>query len=145
MPAELMITELPESTDQRGLSFSVPEETLGRLAEIRDVHIAAIGPGHIRGNHYHARKAELITVVYQDIWSLHWDTGPGTAVTKRHFPGRGAVSISVPLYWSHAVKNDGHKDLWIFVAADRSADRSSLDPVARDALPREVVALFPQA
>jgi dTDP-4-dehydrorhamnose 3,5-epimerase-like enzyme len=137
MNADLVITQLPESTDERGFSFSLSEETIGDLT-VRDVHIAAIHPGHVRGNHYHTKKSELITVVYMDAWSFHWDTGPDTPVNCRNFNGCGAISILVPLLWSHAVKNEGHKDLWLFNATDMSFNRS-LPGSSQDAHTRKVV------
>lgn len=139
MPTELVITELADSTDERGLSFSLSPDTLSHLKTIEDVHLAAIKPGHVRGNHYHVKKSELITVVYQDAWSLHWDSGPGTAVMRRSFSGTGAVSIIVPRYWSHAIRNDGGKDVWLFNASDMAFDRTLPDPADRDAPRREVV------
>lgn len=133
MPAELIIQELPESSDERGASFSIPQEFLRHLDAIRDVHISTLRPGLVRGNHYHASRAEIITVVYQDDWSLHWDTGAETPTHNRRFTGRGAVSIVIPLNWSHAVKNDGGMDLWLFNASDLA-----FDPAARDAITRVV-------
>jgi hypothetical protein len=133
MPAELIIQDLPDSTDERGASFSIPEDILRHLEAIRDVHISVARPGSIRGNHYHARRAEIITVSYQDDWSLHWDTGAGTPARNRSFTGRGAVSIVIPVNWSHAVKNDGGRDLWLFNASDLA-----FDPAARDAITRRV-------
>lgn len=137
MQTEMVITQLPESTDERGLSFSLSTEMIADLI-VRDVHIAAIRPGHVRGNHYHAKKNELITVVYTDDWSLHWDTGLGTAVHSRSFSGTGAVSITVPLQWSHAVRNDGERDMWLFNITDMSSDRSQ-PAASQDAHSREVV------
>jgi hypothetical protein len=131
MPSDLIIQELQDSTDDRGASFSVPLELLRHVEAVRDVHIAVVRPGRIRGNHYHARHAEIITVVYQDDWSLHWDTGAGTRVHNRSFTGRGAVSIVVPLHWSHAVKNDGGIDLWLFNASDLAFAYGARDAVTR--------------
>jgi hypothetical protein len=128
---DLIIQELHDSTDERGASFSVPLEILRHLEAVRDVHIAVVRPGRIRGNHYHARHGEIITVVYQDDWSLHWDTGAGTAVQDRRFTGRGAVSIVIPLHWSHAIKNDGSIDLWLFNASDLAFDPGNHDAVTR--------------
>jgi hypothetical protein len=120
----VLITQLPDSSDARGLSVSLPATTIDHLT-VRDVHIASIRPGHVRGNHYHARKTELTTVVYSDNWSLHWDTGAGTPVSCRAFSGHGAVSIIFPFFWSHAVKNDGAQDLWLFNATDLAFDPSA--------------------
>lgn len=124
------VIELPESSDQRGLSFSLLVDHLRTIGRVEDVHIAAIGPGHVRGNHYHLERGELIAVVYQGPWSLHWDTGPDTARRQRDFTGRGAVAIAPPVTWSHAIRNDGDTDLWIFVVSDRPYDGSS-DTVTR--------------
>ena len=123
MPTDVIITQLSESTDERGLSFSLTAENIGELI-VKDVHIAAVRPGCVRGNHFHSKKSELITVVYRDEWSLHWDMGPGTSAHHRSFRGCGAVSIHVPLLWSHAIRNDGKSELWLFNATDMSFDRS---------------------
>jgi oxalate decarboxylase/phosphoglucose isomerase-like protein (cupin superfamily) len=132
------IIQLDESTDARGLSFSVVVEQLERINSVKDLHIAAILPGHVRGNHYHTHRSELITVLYQDSWSLHWDTGAGTEPHHRSFMGTGAVAIYPPLGWSHAVRNDGDRELWIVVASDEPYDRHEQDESARDAIRRIV-------
>jgi len=124
------VIELPESSDQRGVSFSLLVDHLRAIGRVEDVHIATIGPGHVRGNHYHLERGELIAVVYGGPWSLHWDTGPGTVRRRRDFTGRGAVAVAPPVNWSHAVRNDGEVDLWIFVASDRPYDGSG-DTVSR--------------
>jgi dTDP-4-dehydrorhamnose 3,5-epimerase-like enzyme len=132
------IVGLHESTDHRGLSFSIVEDQLRAMGQIKDVHIAEIKPGHIRGNHYHARRGEYITVVYGGAWSLHWDTGEGTPVNSRDFTGSGAVLVTPPLNWSHAVRNDGDDPVWIFVASDQPYDRGEQDEYQRDAVRRVV-------
>jgi dTDP-4-dehydrorhamnose 3,5-epimerase-like enzyme len=137
MPTDVVITQLPDTSDERGMSFSLPGETLARLT-IRDVHLATVRPGYVRGNHYHTQKIELITVIYSDDWSLHWDTGAGTPIQFRTFSGSGAVTVEFPFLWSHAVRNDGKQDLWMFNTNDRAFD--PMDPGAdQDALPRKIV------
>lgn len=115
---EITFSSLPGSSDNRGLSFSLLSDVLGLMPAVRDVHIASVRPGSVRGNHYHAMKTEVITVVYTDAWSFYWDSGEGTEVQRRQFTGTGAVAVAVPLHWSHAVKNDGRTDLWLFNASD---------------------------
>ena len=134
MDAQVHFRQLPDLTDERGPSFSIPANVMSELA-VRDVHIAAIEPGHVRGNHYHEKKTELITVIYADEWTFYWDTGEETLVRRKEFTGRGAVSIEVPLLWSHAVKNDGKKGLWLINMTDQPFDPSqpgsTLDAVTR--------------
>src|SRR5947207_8001983 len=127
MPDEMLVLPLDESTDERGLSFSIIEDQIARIGTVRDVHIAAIGPGCTRGNHYHARRTELIAVVFRDTWSLHWDTGHESKTHHRTFDGRGAVLVLPPRGWSHAVRNDGGVDMWIFAASNRPYDRHDPD------------------
>ncbi|GLZ34364.1 hypothetical protein Lesp02_65510 [Lentzea sp. NBRC 105346] len=126
MIEELTVTPLAGHPDDRGLSFSLPLELLGAA---RDTHVATIRPGHVRGNHFHAHKYELIGVLYRGAWSLHWDTGPGTPARHRTFTGDGAVVVAVPKNWAHAVRNDGESEILIIVASDQPYDPT--DSVAR--------------
>lgn len=138
MNGHLEVVGLHESTDDRGWSFSLVAETLERMGDIRDVHIAEIKPGQIRGNHYHSKRNEFITVVYQGEWSLHWDTGEGTAIHNQTYEGHGAVLVTPPRNWSHAVRNDGSTSIWIFVTSDQAYDRDEKDERKRDAIRRVV-------
>jgi dTDP-4-dehydrorhamnose 3,5-epimerase-like enzyme len=126
---------LPESTDGRGESFSLLSDALATMDKVLDVHIASVRPGAVRGNHYHSVKTELITVVYSDDWTFYWDTGVGSEIRRREFTGRGAVAVSVPRDWSHAVKNEGASDLWLFNLSDLAFDTG----VPSDSHPRVVV------
>lgn len=136
MVDQMQIVELDDSTDDRGFSFSILAESLALIGAIRDVHIAEIRPGAVRGNHYHAHRGEILAVVFTDKWSVHWDTGEGTEVHRRSFDGRGAVALVPPRGWSHAVRNDGSDSMWIYAASDVAYNP---DPVARDAVRRVVV------
>lgn len=138
IPSELEFTFLNDSTDPRGQSVSLTSDELAVLSEVHDVHIAAIKPGSIRGNHYHMSRHELITVVYDGECSVHWDTGDGSQRRSRSFVGAGAISFAPPIGWSHAVRNDGASVIWIVVASDKPYNRSATDEVARDAIRREV-------
>ena len=121
--------------DQRGLSFSVPAAYLEFIGAPRDIHVASIRPGRVRGNHYHVERKELILVVAGDKWSLHFDTGEGTAVSVRTFAGGTAVAIAMPPHCAHALRNEGLESLWLFAATD-----GPYDPARPDAFPRRVVA-----
>ena len=136
---DMRIERLVDSTDVRGLSFSILSHHMSLIGPARDVHIGEIRPGRIRGNHFHATRGELIAVVFSDRWSLHWDTGPDTMVHASEFDGSGAVLVVPPNNWSHAVKNGGERSLWIIAISDIPHDRNDSDPGRRDAIERIVV------
>jgi dTDP-4-dehydrorhamnose 3,5-epimerase-like enzyme len=129
---DLVFTPLPGSSDERGMSYSILSDVLTTMDNVLDVHIASVQPGAVRGNHFHCVKTELITVVHRDAWSFYWDTGQGTEVHRRQFDGTGAVAVTVPHEWSHAVKNEGANELWLFNASDlASAPGKSADSQVR--------------
>jgi dTDP-4-dehydrorhamnose 3,5-epimerase-like enzyme len=119
---DLLVEHLPGKVEERGLSVSVLGEYLRAMGPVEDVHIAAIRPGAVRGNHFHTRKQEIIAIAYQGPWSLHWDCGAGTERRRQEFRGAGGVVVRPPLGWSHAIRNDGDADLWIVALSDRAFD-----------------------
>jgi dTDP-4-dehydrorhamnose 3,5-epimerase-like enzyme len=131
---ELRVTELGDSGDDRGSSFPAPAEWFAGGFDVRDAHLSTLLPGHIRGNHFHVARHEILMVLSVDQWSLHWDSGTGTAVEVRKFDGTGAVLIRVPPYASHAIRNDGSAPLQIIGLTD-----GPYDPTAPDAFDRPVV------
>ena len=135
---QMIVTPLAPTPDTRGLSLSVAAKSLGELDGIRDIHIAEIRPGQVRGNHYHLRRTELIAVAYDGSWSLHWDTGPNTPTETRSFTGTGGMLISAPRTWSHAIRNDGVSSIWIVALSDIELDHNAQDDSARDVYRREI-------
>jgi dTDP-4-dehydrorhamnose 3,5-epimerase-like enzyme len=129
----LTILELKDSGDVRGSSFPVPADWFSNTFPVRDVHITTVLPGHIRGNHYHVVRHEVLIVIFTDQWSLHWDNGAETTISRRRFDGNGAVVIRVPPHSSHAIRNDGSALLHLVGLTD-----GAYDPAAPDAFPREV-------
>lgn len=128
------ITELMDRGDTRGRSYSLPGTAWNHLRAVLDGHVTTVVAGAVRGNHYHAQRREILIVMHGDAWSLHWDTGDGTEVNHRIFPGRGAVLVEVEPLCSHAVRNDGRQELFIAAFSD-----GAYDPEHPDAYPRHVV------
>jgi dTDP-4-dehydrorhamnose 3,5-epimerase-like enzyme len=134
----LTITDLKDSGDTRGSSFSVPAELFARTFPVADMHVATIEPGAIRGNHYHAVRREVMVIMAADRWSLHWDEGVGTLVQHREFAGPGAVLVTVPTGMSHAIRNDGTVPIQMMGLTD-----GPYDAARPDAYPRTVVSPLP--
>lgn len=131
---ELSVTVLDDSGDVRGSSFPVPGPWLEKIGQIKDIHASTLVPGAVRGNHFHVTRRELLLVLHAQPWSLHWDSGEGTDVTRRVFGGGGAVLVAVPPLSSHAIRNDGTTVLQIIGMTD-----GEYDPAAPDAYRRDVV------
>jgi dTDP-4-dehydrorhamnose 3,5-epimerase-like enzyme len=118
------------AADERGTSFTLAAEHLSMLAQLgatKDIHVASILPGHVRGNHYHATRSELILVIHEDRWSLRYDAGEATKVSGRAFTGAGVVAVSVPPLAAHALRNDGERILWLLAASDGPYDAADPD------------------
>lgn len=135
-PAEApVVTVLDDrSDDDRGASFTVAVDHLEFLGAPKDMHVACVRPGKVRGNHFHAERRELIVVIHSDAWSLHWDSGPDTEPDGRSFSGTGAVAVAVPPNAAHAIRNDGDADLWLVASSD-----GPWHPDRPDAYPRALV------
>jgi len=122
MPAKIQITELSNSGDARGFSFTAPADALAFVGRMADVHLASTKPGAVRGNHYHLRRREAIVVLPGTKWSFHWDDGQGSTMQHRGFDGSRAVMVLVSPGASHAVRNDGDSALWLVAISSETYD-----------------------
>lgn len=123
---KIQLSELKNSGDARGFSFSPPPEALAFLGRIADVHLASTKPGAIRGNHFHLRKQEAIIFLPGAAWSLHWDEGEGTVGQQRSFDGSSAVLALISPGASHAVRNDGTATLWLIAFSSEAYDPAQI-------------------
>jgi hypothetical protein len=130
----LRIIRVQDHGDSRGSSFTVPSPSLDFLGSVRDMHVADILPGAVRGNHDHKLRREVVCVRYADLWSLYWDSGAGTAILTETFTGAGLVIVEIEPLVSHAVRNDGRFTIHMIGFSDAVFD--SQHP---DSYPREVV------
>ena len=124
-------TKMKDSGDNRGSSFTMPYESLSFIKNIRDIHLASITPGSVRGNHYHKNHRELIIVVYSDAWILYWDNGPKTGTQKLSFSGSGSILIEIEHLASHAIVNEGNEDLYTIGLSDTPYDSENPDSHSR--------------
>jgi dTDP-4-dehydrorhamnose 3,5-epimerase-like enzyme len=128
------VLRLSSQGDERGVSFANDKWRMF-LQQVKDIHIATIRPGAVRGNHYHREQREVLFVTYTDEWSFHWEAEPGGPFLQRRFCGSGCVMITIEPEISHAVRNDGQEDLFLVGVSD-----ADYDPLKPDAYRREVVA-----
>lgn len=132
MKENVIIQEVIKKGDARGYSYSLPKEFFEYLPDIKDVHIMTLKPNHIRGNHYHRKKNEIIYVQYVDDWVLFYDSGLKTKVTQNSFSQSGAVIITIPPMFSHAIKNIGNKDMFLVGFTDMPYGMEDQDAFFRE-------------
>jgi oxalate decarboxylase/phosphoglucose isomerase-like protein (cupin superfamily) len=125
----IQISELGNTGDARGFSFTLPPQALDFVGRVADMHLASTAPGAIRGNHYHLRRREAIVILPGTAWSLHGDEGEHTPAEHRSFNGGSAVLVLVSPGSSHAVRNDGTTPLWLVACSSEPYDPS--ETVAR--------------
>ena len=118
----VQISELENSGDARGLSFTAPAQGIAFVGRMADVHLASIKPGAVRGNHYHLRRREAIVALPGPPWSLHWDEGQHSFPQHREFDGRAAILVLISPDASHAMRNEGDCDLWFVAISSESYD-----------------------
>lgn len=118
----LEVKELTNNGDARGLSFTAPTDALAFVGRMSDVHLASTKPGMVRGNHYHLRRREAIVVMPGSKWSLHWDEGEHSQPQHRDFDGSKAVLVLVSPGQSHAVRNDGDREMWLVAISSETYD-----------------------
>lgn len=122
--SNIQIIELSNRGDARGLSFAAPAEALAFVGNLGDVHFAASKPGAVRGNHYHLRRREATIVLPGCRWSLHWAEEPDAAVQHREFDGSTAVLVLIQPQIPHAMRNEGHEEMWLFAIQSEANDPS---------------------
>jgi dTDP-4-dehydrorhamnose 3,5-epimerase-like enzyme len=136
------IVPLPDTGgDERGGSFPLSTAALAKAGgdafgppfAMVDAHVAGLRPGSVRGNHFHARRHEILFVLPGARWSLWWDHGEGTPVRSSEFDGAQPVAVLISPLCSHAVRNEDSRELQILGLSDLDYD---VDP---DVFPRAVL------
>jgi dTDP-4-dehydrorhamnose 3,5-epimerase-like enzyme len=131
MGEKLRFMELPNTGDARGSSFTLSPAMVSFLGHVEDIHVSTVLPGHARGNHFHTRKKEVLIVLYESEWSLHWDDGENSSIQKKEFAGQGVGVVLIEPGSSHALRNIGASGLTIV-----ALNSEPYDP--REVIPRKV-------
>lgn len=129
------IFSLEDNGDQRGFSYSLRDQQLSFLGSVEDVHFSMTLPGHIRGNHFHRLRREVLVVRFEDSWTIAWDNGEGTTPELRNFQGIGTVVVEIEPLASHAIRNDGQHSLLIFAMTNGPYNSANPDSYTRIVLP----------
>ena len=119
---KIQISQMNNSGDARGFSFTAPAQALQFVGRMSDVHFSSSKPGAVRGNHYHLKRREAMVVLPGAKWSFHWDEGENDTPKHREFDGRGAVLVLVSPGASHAIRNDGDEELRLIAISSEAYD-----------------------
>lgn len=101
MQPKVTIEDLPLHKDVRGLV--VEPLQANALPTQRNVHVVLTEPGAIRGNHYHVRGTEVVTVIGPALVRIK----QGAEVTDTLVPTAKAYRFTIPPGTSHAIQNTG--------------------------------------
>jgi dTDP-4-dehydrorhamnose 3,5-epimerase-like enzyme len=126
LPEKIRIIELNDRGDARGFGIALPREAHNFVGQIADLLVASISPQAVRGNHYHVTKSQANVILPGSPWSLHWDEGESTAAQHRNFDGATAVGVLVSPGASHAVRNDGDRQLWLVLCSSEAYDPAKI-------------------
>jgi len=129
MSSGFEILPLPDRDDGRGAAFYFDDATLRWLGGIAEVHVVAIAPGRVRGNHRHQARREAVFVHYQGAIEIAWQA-PGGAVERRRFEGHGGLLARIEPRTLHAFRNAGEGFVEAVSMSSGHFDRNETEYVA---------------
>ncbi|MBI5190864.1 MAG: cupin domain-containing protein [Nitrospirae bacterium] len=94
-------------------------------ADIRAVHVVAIMPGQVRGNHYHEKAKELL-FMFSGTGMLYWEED-GHA--KERLISGEPVIVTIPPGVKHAFRNTGEDTVYLIAVRDGDYDPAHPDTV----------------
>lgn len=97
----------------------------GGSADIRGVHVVAIYPGQVRGNHYHRDTNELL-FLFSGNGEFYWEDEGGM---KTHMISGGNTLITIPAGIRHAFRNTGDTPVYLLAVRDGAFDPKNPDVV----------------
>jgi len=115
--------------DQRGDSYSIPQEAIDFVGRIDEIHVATILPGAIRGNHYHGAKKEATVLLFSDTCRLAWKTLDAEEPMQQDFDGKDAIIFKVQPAVVHAIKNIGRLPITLVSFSDKRHDPHNPDTI----------------
>ena len=77
----------------------------------RDIIVASMEPGVVRGNHYHKKKEEIYVVISGPVMAKLVDVKTGKRKRIR-LDGKNRRMLFIHPYVAHALKNVGYKTAW---------------------------------
>jgi dTDP-4-dehydrorhamnose 3,5-epimerase-like enzyme len=109
--------------DNRGSVFEPLDPE--RLPSQRNVHVVVTEPGCVRGNHYHTRATEVLTVQGPALVRVRDEQG----VQDTLIPEGAVTRFTIPPGMAHAIQNLGTRPTLLVAFRDRADDPAAPDVV----------------
>jgi len=96
--------------------------------KIKNVHVASLGPGVVRGNHYHLARTEYALILGGscEVSTINNATMEVESLILREDK---PVVLKIPPSVSHAFKNIGEKAIYLVCYSDKTFDPRNPDTV----------------
>ncbi len=126
-PPRFTVQRLEAREDARGVVF----EPLGadEIANHRNVHVVLTHPGGVRGNHYHQRGTEILTIYGPALVRLR----DGKTLTDIRAASGEVLRVTIPPGIGHAIRNIGTDPMVLVSFSTEPHDHENPDLV-RDML-----------
>lgn len=99
--------ELPDRDDGRGAAFFFDAATIAWLGPVAELHVVAIAPGKVRGNHMHRERREIVFVHYDGAVEVAWRSPGAREIGTKRFEGKGGFIARIEPGTLHAFRNSG--------------------------------------
>lgn len=120
-------------SDERGWIIEPIDNKELATGRIKNVHLASILPGTVRGNHFHMRKTEFALMIGSGCQFLSIDNS--TAIEEHIMTdGSEPVLVRIPPKISHAFKNVGNSAIYLFCYSDQPFDPKNPDVISNKIL-----------
>lgn len=97
----------------------------GGAIDVRGVHVVAIYPGQLRGNHYHKETDELL-FIFSGKGVFYWEEEGGL---MQHPVSGTPTIITIPKGISHAFRNTGEGVVYLLAVREGEHDFQNPDVV----------------
>ncbi len=99
----VLIDELKIHADSRGAVFEPLDPML--IKDQQNVHVVISEPGAVRGNHYHLKGKEIISVTGPALVRIREES----TMKDINIPSGKAYRLTIPPGVSHAIQNTGDR------------------------------------
>ena len=113
--------------DERGDSYSIPQEAVEFVGRVDEIHVATILPDAVRGNHYHSAKLEATVLLFSDKCRLAWKPLEAADASQKDFSGKDAIVFKVRPNVVHAIKNTGTRPITLISFSNKRQDPKQPD------------------